>query len=178
MGRPRTINTDLPSRLYFNHGSYFYVMKGTDKKSEWLNFGTSRAKAIARARRLNLHALHKRAEAQSMARAVGGAVARHVLGRDGYKCVYCGATEGLGIDHFIPYSQGGSSMPFNLVACCESCNGRKSDKSPGEYVLTLMGMKEEIMRLALAFFRREAGKRATQKRQSTQYGAVTIQTTP
>ena len=48
-----------------------------------------------------------------------------VLMRDGFRCVYCGATAKdarLHIDHINPYSKGGLTVIENLVTACEFCN--------------------------------------------------------
>jgi 5-methylcytosine-specific restriction endonuclease McrA len=54
-----------------------------------------------------------------------------VLSRDGFRCVYCGAsareTE-LHVDHVHPKSLGGNDEMENLVAACQSCNLGKSNK--------------------------------------------------
>lgn len=52
--------------------------------------------------------------------------------RDGNKCVYCGATRNLTIDHIIPSSRGGGNDFLNLVCCCISCNTKKGNKTPEE----------------------------------------------
>lgn len=58
---------------------------------------------------------------------------RHnVFKRDGYKCVYCSATNDLTIDHVLPRSKGGASTWSNLVTACRSCNSRKGDSLPEE----------------------------------------------
>ena len=51
-----------------------------------------------------------------------------VLKRDGFKCVYCGATptgSALQVDHVVPQSKGGNDDPSNLVTACEPCNNGK-----------------------------------------------------
>lgn len=53
---------------------------------------------------------------------------RRILERDRYRCRYCGGWENIGIDHIHPVSRGGSNDDENLVACCRSCNSRKSNK--------------------------------------------------
>lgn len=53
--------------------------------------------------------------------------------RDCYRCVYCGATENLTLDHIIPQSQGGAHDPDNLCACCRSCNSSKGARTPEEW---------------------------------------------
>ena len=51
-----------------------------------------------------------------------------IFERDGYKCVYCGATENLTIDHVVALANGGPHAPFNVVTCCASCNSSKGIK--------------------------------------------------
>jgi len=49
--------------------------------------------------------------------------------RDGYQCVYCGATDNLSLDHVEPLSTGGAHNEQNLVVACQSCNSSKGAKS-------------------------------------------------
>lgn len=61
--------------------------------------------------------------------AVGKKLRFKVLQRDGFKCIYCGASApavALEVDHIIPRAKGGSDKQENLVAACESCNRGKS----------------------------------------------------
>jgi hypothetical protein len=55
-----------------------------------------------------------------------------IMARDGFKCVICGASAKDGahlhVDHIIPISKGGKSIPSNLRTLCERCNIGKSDK--------------------------------------------------
>jgi len=52
--------------------------------------------------------------------------------RDKYTCRECGKVMldevGLHIDHIIPVSKGGKSIPSNLRVLCSKCNGRKGAK--------------------------------------------------
>ena len=52
--------------------------------------------------------------------------------RDNYTCQICGKympdEVGLHIDHIIPVSKGGKSIPSNLQVLCSKCNGKKSNK--------------------------------------------------
>lgn len=57
---------------------------------------------------------------------------KNVMVRDNFECIYCGATEGLTIDHILPASRGGKSSFENCVTACSECNAKKSDKTPSE----------------------------------------------
>lgn len=48
-----------------------------------------------------------------------------VLERDGYRCLWCAATEPLHIDHIHPWSKGGENEYDNLQTLCGPCNIRK-----------------------------------------------------
>lgn len=54
-------------------------------------------------------------------------VRRAVEARDPESCVYCGSRRALTLDHITPSSQGGASVPSNLVVACNDCNRAKSD---------------------------------------------------
>lgn len=54
-------------------------------------------------------------------------------GRHRWVCIYCGRPANQ-IDHFYPESQGGTSLPQNLVPACSSCNSRKKDFNPYEWM--------------------------------------------
>ena len=61
-----------------------------------------------------------------------GKIARQIKARDGFACVYCGATaessgRALHLDHLTPRSHGGADVASNLVVACHSCNSRRKD---------------------------------------------------
>lgn len=53
---------------------------------------------------------------------------RTVYARDGYKCVKCGSTENLTLDHIVPKSLGGIGKVINLQTLCKNCNEVKSSR--------------------------------------------------
>lgn len=59
---------------------------------------------------------------------LSGSVRIRVLERDGYRCVYCGATSQearLHVDHVVSVSRGGTDASTNLVTACFDCNNGK-----------------------------------------------------
>lgn len=57
----------------------------------------------------------------------------NVFLRDRWTCQYCSVcfkTHELTFDHVIPRSRGGITSWDNIVAACQSCNTRKSNKMP------------------------------------------------
>jgi len=58
-----------------------------------------------------------------------------ILRRDGSRCRMCGASAAAGatlhIDHIVPVSLGGQTVPENLQTLCDSCNYGKSNKFIG-----------------------------------------------
>lgn len=45
--------------------------------------------------------------------------------RYGYRCLCCGTTRHLGLDHIVPVSRGGKTELDNLQLLCRDCNHRK-----------------------------------------------------
>lgn len=54
----------------------------------------------------------------------------NILQRYQHACVYCGNSESLTIDHYIPLSKGGKNSKENIVPACLSCNQKKSCRDP------------------------------------------------
>jgi len=62
---------------------------------------------------------------------------QNIFRRDGHSCLYCGAREGLTLDHVIPRARGGRTHWNNLVTACYKCNSRKGDLSLEESGISL-----------------------------------------
>ena len=50
-----------------------------------------------------------------------------VYKRDRYRCVKCGSTVNLEVDHIMPIAKGGKTTFNNLQTLCKRCNMNKSD---------------------------------------------------
>jgi hypothetical protein len=59
---------------------------------------------------------------------IPAAVRRRVLARCGHRCVKCGHTSHLALDHIFPWSLGGPDTEDNLQVLCRSCNSSKGAK--------------------------------------------------
>lgn len=72
-----------------------------------------------------LNEYHARNQRKIMTKQLREQIAR----RDNYTCQICGKYMpdgvGLQIDHIVPVSKGGKSVPSNLQVLCSKCNGRK-----------------------------------------------------
>lgn len=88
--------------------------------------GSSRYKR-RRARKANAQGHHTRSDVLRIA------------DRQSWLCFWCGTDihQSLSTDHYIPLSRGGSDWPSNIVASCRSCNSRKHDKLPSEFLSSL-----------------------------------------
>jgi 5-methylcytosine-specific restriction endonuclease McrA len=72
-------------------------------------------------------------------RAIQRKISRRALfARDGWRCVYCGTTNGrLTLDHVVPRSRGGESVWENVVTSCAPCNLRKGSRTLDEAQMQL-----------------------------------------
>lgn len=48
------------------------------------------------------------------------------------KCILCGSSDNLAIDHVLPISKGNSLEPGNASVLCRSCNSKKNNKNLDE----------------------------------------------
>lgn len=60
-------------------------------------------------------------------------------------CVFCGAREGLQIDHLVPRSRGGSDSADNSVWSCPACNASRGDQ--GVFQWLGLERKDDLHRL-------------------------------
>lgn len=52
----------------------------------------------------------------------------------GDRCCYCGRKSKLTLDHFDPLAKGGAHCISNVVFACSSCNSKKRDLDPFEFM--------------------------------------------
>lgn len=58
---------------------------------------------------------------------IPGHVRRLVYLRDAHRCVFCGSTGPLELDHVMPWSAGGPDTSDNLRTLCSRCNADRSN---------------------------------------------------
>lgn len=56
-------------------------------------------------------------------------VRKRIFKRDGHRCLHCGKTERLSVDHVVAVYNGGGNEDENLQTLCRSCNSSKGAKS-------------------------------------------------
>lgn len=144
VGRRRTVDTDLPTRLYRHHGGFRYCFS-VDGRQIKLNLGRDRNAAIARAVELNDLRQSELDELQGRMRAPLQEMRDLINERDDYQCVYCRSRENLVIDHFIPFAKNGATQISNLVTACAECNDRKHDAHPIAFIAEIAGVREAIL---------------------------------
>lgn len=64
-----------------------------------------------------------------------------VLQRCNHRCMRCGSTENLTIDHIIPLSKGGSNDPTNIQPLCHMCNSLKCNALTGAVQAFIPGVR-------------------------------------
>jgi 5-methylcytosine-specific restriction endonuclease McrA len=65
-------------------------------------------------------------------------------------CIYCGGSEQLTKDHFVPISRGGGTNIDNIVPACVTCNQSKSDKDPWIWISAKFGVFHKLIRVYYA----------------------------
>lgn len=76
--------------------------------------------------------------------AAGHAVKRQVLLRDGHRCLKCGATERLQVDHILPGSLGGKGTIDNLQTLCAACNIAKGNRHQTDHRPTMSQSSADV----------------------------------
>ena len=56
---------------------------------------------------------------------VSTSIRLRIYKRDGRRCLRCGSTDDLTIDHIVPASRGGDDSDGNLQTLCHDCNQEK-----------------------------------------------------
>lgn len=101
---------------YYECGFSYGYLKARFLKLSDINFETS------------LYEYHSKSQRSLMTKELREQIAV----RDNYTCQICGKYMpdgvGLHIDHIVPISKGGKSVPSNLQVLCSKCNGKKSAK--------------------------------------------------
>lgn len=81
----------------------------------------------------------------------GRARKQAIFRRDGYRCVYCGATFDAGdltVDHVEPRVKGGDHSEGNLVTCCRRCNAEKGGAPAWAFLSRRPELRENFLRHA------------------------------
>lgn len=88
---------------------------------------------------------------------------KNTLSKFGNECAYCGESENLSQDHFLPLTKGGEYTINNIIPACFSCNSSKHNKLFAEWypqhkcymkqrelkILNHLGYRNDSQQLAL-----------------------------
>ena len=59
---------------------------------------------------------------------ISNSIRQRVLRRDNHRCVQCGASDELEVDHIIPMWMGGHSTEANAQTLCKPCHKLKTGR--------------------------------------------------
>lgn len=93
----------------------------------------ARDRAYRATRRVEHAASNRRRRYAKMRGGLTGAQAREVFSFYGDRCLCCGATGRLAIDHVIPLSWGGPHEAHNIQPLCVPCNSSKGARRSTDY---------------------------------------------
>ncbi len=101
---------DLEDKIIaeLNQHLRYYIENLGEEIQEAEEFATKRKKAIAR----------ERAKVKYLE--------EDIMQRDEYKCVQCGSSRRIEVDHRWPIAHGGESTMENMRVLCQDCNRKKS----------------------------------------------------
>ena len=85
-----------------------------------------------RLKKINYECTIKEYDSNNQRKLMTKELRRQIIRRDKFTCQNCGKympdEVGLHVDHIIPISKGGKTVPSNLQVLCSKCNGSKSNK--------------------------------------------------
>lgn len=128
------------SKLREYHKKYY-----RENKEKWENVDASKRSEKSRARYRTPEGRARRLNDTYSRRAIimgcdAPATHREVMEFMGSKreCLYCGkSSTKLTLDHFMPLKQGGEHCLENFAAACKSCNCRKNNKHPEDFLIEI-----------------------------------------
>jgi 5-methylcytosine-specific restriction endonuclease McrA len=97
--------------------------QANQRQRRWRKLNTERAKELSR----------KKEQTRRQRKANWAGITKIQLEKIflayGNKCLSCGATENIEIDHVVPLCAGGAHLPDNLQLLCHKCNLQKARKT-------------------------------------------------
>lgn len=97
------------------------------RKVTRISVGPKKAPVVAKIRRSKKQAYGDRSSWEK--------IRRFVIARDGHKCVKCGSTEYLQVDHIIEVSRGGLTIPANLRTLCKYCHAKRPSHRKARHLI-------------------------------------------
>lgn len=101
---------------------------GVRRDHAYFGKGRSAACSLCLGAQARARCVRRRARKAGAGGSVSAKEWRAILDKYDNKCLCCGSTENLTMDHVIPLAKGGSHTPGNIQPLCLSCNSRKYTK--------------------------------------------------
>lgn len=99
------------------NGGFWKVSEEARETIQWALREADRRKSYAfRREEANLHIANR-------------SVRKRIFKRDGQRCLHCGKTKSLSVDHVVAVVNGGGNDDENLQTLCRSCNSSKGAKA-------------------------------------------------
>ncbi|WP_034359374.1 HNH endonuclease [Deinococcus phoenicis] len=130
--RERNPDKAKETRTYESRREYFEAQRAAPGYKDWKREKDAeyRASAKGRARVIRNRAKRRYPNGVHEFTKLDWEATTRVFGR---VCAYCGGSEEVHHDHFIPLAQGGQTVRGNIVPCCLTCNSLKGDTPPDEW---------------------------------------------
>jgi len=126
-GTPAAVGTDQGRTLWATPDGYYWDDEGHSVEEVDLVLWDRRRRKDHRLERLRQQREASGAAEQARRERIPPDVQVFVWERDGGRCVKCGVSEDLQLDHVIPIAKRGGNAAENVQLLCGSCNRLKSD---------------------------------------------------
>ena len=124
--------------------------------------------------RVILHSAKRRNMKNNLPATLTAPTWEKIIKQFSFSCAYCGRSENIHQEHFIPLSRGGEYTKHNIIPACQSCNCSKQDKPFEEWYPEQPFYSKERERFIYEHFTKMAEENGGWGRPRTDLGTITI----
>lgn len=111
-----------------------WKVKNKEYYKEYCRNYHAKYNATEHGKSVNINKAYRRRKYMDTLTPIDYSAVRERFDKLGNRCVACGATNNITIDHIIPLAKGGTNCIDNLQPLCHSCNSSKGVKSMDEFM--------------------------------------------